>query len=69
MNKVLSKMGKLVMKKSGKTHQAKKGESRTPAGGTRWVCLKTSKKWGGQAVVVDEIRALGRERSCRACGP
>lgn len=53
MNKVLSKTGKLVMKKSGKTHQAKKGESRTPAGGVRWVRLKTSKKWGGQAASGD----------------
>lgn len=59
MNKVLSKMGKLVSKAATrKPPQAKKGESRTPTGGMRWVCLKTSKKWGGQAVVVGEIRAL-----------
>ena len=69
MNKVLSKMRNLVMKKSGKTCQAKKAESRTPAGGMRWVCLKTSKKWGDQVAVVGEVRALGRERSWRACGP
>lgn len=57
MNKVLSKMRNLVMKKSGRTCQAKKAESRTPAGGMRWVCLKTSKKWGDQVAVVGEVRA------------